>query len=110
MEKSIEAYKQEILTAIKDIEDFSAGFNLPGFIKNVQGYKATVLSLLLIGELMSKMPDSVRKQNSVIPWEQIIGLRHRIAHDYFGLDEDILWKIIHDDIPALRDEIKKLHD
>lgn len=110
MKKTIEAYKEEILQAICDIGDFTAGIDIKTFIKNKQAYNATVLSLLLIGELFSKISVDIRQQNKDIPWDKVIGLRNRIAHDYFGLDADVLWDIVKTDLPKLKVEIQKLHD
>ena len=108
--KTIEPYKGEIINAINDVENFTTNLDMVSFIKDVKTYKATVMSLVLIGELASKIPPEIRSQNTKIPWGDIIGLRNRISHDYFSLDEKVLWQTIKESLPELKIEIKKLHD
>ena len=49
-----------------------------------------------------------------IEWEQIIGIRNVFVHEYFGVDPNIVWEIIRNDIPDLKskllDVIKTLND
>ena len=108
--KTIEPYKEEIINAISEVESFVIGMDMVSFIKDIKTYKATVMCLILIGELASKIPPEIRSQNTKIPWGDIIGLRNRISHDYFGLDEKVLWQTIKESLPELKIEIQKLHD
>jgi uncharacterized protein with HEPN domain len=43
-----------------------------------------------------------------IPWRQVVATRNRLTHGYLGIDNDILWSIIRDDIPVVLEELKKL--
>jgi len=61
-----------------------------------------------IGEAARKVSDETRAAHPEIPWPQIIGLRHRIAHDYFRLDLVRMWEIVQHDVPALIEMIKPL--
>jgi hypothetical protein len=45
-----------------------------------------------------------------IPWRRVVGLRNRIIHEYFGVDLEIVWSVITDDLPPLRSEIKRIID
>jgi uncharacterized protein with HEPN domain len=36
-----------------------------------------------------------------IPWSDIIGMRHKVVHDYLGIDEDIVWQVVSEDLPPL---------
>ena len=67
--------------------------------------EACVFNLSQIGELVSKMNDTFRKENRQIAWEEIYGLRNRIVHDYEGVNLRLIWEIIAEDIPALRREL-----
>ena len=110
MIKTIDAYKEEIIYSINEIEKYTHGLDISSFVKNTQVYNATMMCLALIGETASKLPESVRNQNTVIPWSKIISLRNRISHDYFSLDEEVLWQTIKESLPELKIEIQKLHD
>lgn len=36
-----------------------------------------------------------------IRWADIIGMRHKVVHEYLGVDEDIVWKVVTEDLPLL---------
>jgi uncharacterized protein with HEPN domain len=36
-----------------------------------------------------------------VPWTDIVGMRHKVVHDYLGVDEDIVWEVVTDDLPRL---------
>ncbi|WP_353846958.1 HepT-like ribonuclease domain-containing protein [Chloroflexus sp.] len=61
-----------------------------------------------MGEAARKVSDETRAAHPEIPWNQIVALRHRIAHDYFRLDLVRIWKIVQEDVPALINQIEPL--
>lgn len=62
---------------------------------------ATARNLELIGEAATHIPEAVRTGNPQIPWRQIVATRNRLIHGYLGIDNDTLWSIVRDDVPAL---------
>jgi uncharacterized protein with HEPN domain len=46
--------------------------------------------------------------HSDIPWEKMIGMRNKVIHEYFGIDEEILWKTIKEDLPVFKGKIAKV--
>jgi uncharacterized protein with HEPN domain len=73
-------------------------------------YDATVRNLELMGEAATHIPPTIREAHPAIPWRQIIATRNRLIHGYLGIDNDILWSIIQDDIPALLPQLKVLKE
>ena len=55
----------------------------------------------VIGEAARKVSSDFQEAHPEIPWRQIIGMRHRIVHDYMRVDEDVLWEVVSNDLPAL---------
>jgi uncharacterized protein with HEPN domain len=43
-----------------------------------------------------------------VPWENIIGMRHKVVHDYLGVDEDIVWQVVTGDLPKLVEPLEPL--
>ncbi len=64
-----------------------------------------VLSLVkeveIIGEAAYQVSQATRNSLSEMPWEDIIGMRHRLVHAYFDINLDILWRTVQEDLPAL---------
>lgn len=58
-------------------------------------------NLELIGEAAMHVPDSIRDQNADIPWRMIVATRNRLIHGYLGIDDDIIWSLVTEDIPEL---------
>jgi uncharacterized protein with HEPN domain len=65
-------------------------------------------NLELIGEAATHVPEDVCAGHPEIPWRMIIATHNRLIHAYLGIDDDILWSIIHDDIPALVTALRSL--
>lgn len=62
----------------------------------------------VIGEAARNISVQFQQANPEIPWRQIIGMRHRIVHDYMRVDEDVLWEVVSNDLPALLTQLKKV--
>jgi uncharacterized protein with HEPN domain len=54
-----------------------------------------------IGEAAAHVGHETRSAHPEIPWKQIVGIRHRIVHDYMNVDFDILWEVVTHDLPDL---------
>jgi uncharacterized protein with HEPN domain len=93
---------EDMLEAVARIERYTHGLTLDGFASNEQCADAVVRNLEIIGEAASRFPAEFRTGHPVIEWTQIIGLRHRIVHEYFGVDLEIVWQIIQHDLPTLK--------
>lgn len=55
----------------------------------------------VIGEAARKVSPKFQSEHPEIAWRRIIGMRHRIVHDYMRVDEDILWQVVTKDLPEL---------
>jgi uncharacterized protein with HEPN domain len=80
--------------------------NQTSFISNNLIYDATLRNIELIGEAATHIPDTIRSENSDIPWRMIVATRNRLIHGYLGVDDDILWSIIVDEIPTLLSSLR----
>ena len=62
---------------------------------------ALVKDIEIIGEAAYQVAEIARDQLQDIPWNDIIGMRHRLVHAYFDINLDILWRTVQEDLPAL---------
>ena len=61
----------------------------------------------IIGEAANRVQDERRRAMPDVPWKQIVGMRNRLIHGYIAVDLDILWNVVHDDLPALIERLEK---
>jgi uncharacterized protein with HEPN domain len=66
---------------------------------------AVVRALEIIGETTKKIPEAVREIYPDLPWREMAGLRDKLAHDYFGVNLDVVWKTVTNDLPTLKSGI-----
>ena len=59
----------------------------------------------IIGEAGNHVSDETKSQVSTIEWTQMIGMRNIFVHEYFGVDSNLVWDIIKNDLPLLKDKI-----
>jgi len=55
----------------------------------------------IIGEDGGRVSRDFRERHPEVPWAEVIGMRHKVVHDYLGVDEDIVWQVVTEDLPPL---------
>lgn len=69
--------------------------------RDLQLVWALVKAVEIVGEAAYQMAPESRAQIPGIPWQDIIGMRHRLVHTCFDIDRDILWNTVDKDLPTL---------
>ena len=64
--------------------------------------------LLILGEAVAALSDSFKEEHSEIPWSKIVGMRNVLIHSYFGIDLDVVWSVVEDDLSELHKYIEAL--
>ena len=103
-------YLRDMIEAADKVLSYTEGLDRAAFVERGLVYDATIRNLELIGEAANRLPDEVRQRRSEIPWRDIIGLRNRLAHGYFGVDDDLLWGVVENEIPVLITALRALWD
>ncbi len=101
-------YLQDILESIDDIQSFIKGMSYKSFAEDKKTVNAVIRSIEVIGESARTIPDSVKEENPLIPWEKMMSMRNKLIHEYFGVDLEIIWQTVQEDIPSLRDNVAEL--
>ena len=101
-------YLEDIKSSIAKIENYIKGLSFEEFTKNTLVLDAVVRNLTIIGEAARNIPEEIKLKNPGIAWTEAINMRNKITHEYFGVDEDILWKTIKEDLPPLKKQISKI--
>ncbi len=106
--RNAKLYIDDIIASIDRIEEYIKGIGFEEFVRDQKTIDAVVRNLLVIGEAAKNMPDETRRKHPDLPWFEIIGMRNKVIHEYFGVKEDVLWKTIKDDLPEFKNQIKSL--
>jgi uncharacterized protein with HEPN domain len=69
---------------------------------------ALVKAIEIIGEGAYQLSPGARVKVPGVPWDKIIGMRHRLVHAYFDINLNILWKTVQEGLPPLITELEKL--
>jgi uncharacterized protein with HEPN domain len=100
-ERDPELLVEDIRTACLKIQRFTDGMTKEAFLSNELVVDAVIRNLTVIGEAAQQMPESGRLSYPDVAWHQIAGMRNRIVHDYAGVDLEIVWVVITENIPEL---------
>ena len=100
-------FLQDIYQAAQSIINYTENIEYTDFIVDKKTFEAVCYNLIVIGEASKHIPEALKKQLKEVPFDEILGLRNRLAHDYLGIDNSILWSIINHDIPDLKQHLEK---
>ncbi|MDP3994310.1 MAG: DUF86 domain-containing protein [bacterium] len=93
---------------MKKIENYIKDLSFEEFSKNNLIIDAVVRNLTIIGEAARNIPEETKSKNPEIAWSEAISMKNKVTHEYFGVDEDILWKTIKEDLPDFKKQTSKL--
>ncbi len=106
--KDSRIFIEHILNNILDIENFSKGITLETLKKEIMRQKAIIKSIEIMGEASNNLPKDIKEKYSYVPWKDIVGMRNKLSHHYFGIDLDVVWRTIKEDIPDLKQWMLKI--
>jgi uncharacterized protein with HEPN domain len=101
MSREYKHYLEDILTAIERIQSYLKDVQKEGFLNSNLRVDATLHNLEIIGEAAKSIPNAIRERHPEIEWRKITGLRDIVAHEYFGIDLEIIWDIVQNKLPEL---------
>jgi uncharacterized protein with HEPN domain len=97
-----------ILDFINEIEMAVEGMSKNDFLNHHVVRIAVVKWMEIIGEAANFITEETKAKAKELPWSQIIAFRHVAVHEYFGVEYEIVWKILEDDLQVLKNEIERL--
>lgn len=106
--RTTDLYLTDILEAIGKIEEYTKGLSLDQFRADGKTIDAVVRNLAIIGEAARQISSEVRSKYPNVAWEEMIGMRDKVSHEYFGVDLKIIWETVENDLTALREQINRV--
>lgn len=111
MSHSILEYLEHIKSEINYLQKNSANLQFEEFIDDNTLTRAFLRSIEIIGEAAKNLPDSFKEKHTEIEWKSMAGMRDKLIHAYFGVDYKIVWTVVQQKIPVLKEQIEPIiHD
>ena len=107
-ERDSRLYLSDILDSCAAIQEFVRGLSFEKFCNDRKTSSAVIREFEIIGEAIGKLPDELKQKRPDVEWQDIKDFRNLLIHEYFGVDLEIVWKIIQDDLPILIDAVREI--
>lgn len=102
------SYFLDMLIAAHKIQTFINELSETDFNQSQLHQSAVMRELLIIGEAARGISESGKSQHDKIKWDEILGMRNRLVHEYFRIKIDLVWETIKYDIPILITQLEPL--
>lgn len=101
-------YLDDMLEAVKRIEQYARGVTFEKLKKDTLVLDGIVRNLEIIGEAAKNIPSQFREKYPEVEWKKIGGLRDILAHEYFGIDLEVVWDIVKNKLPGLQEQVSSI--
>jgi uncharacterized protein with HEPN domain len=105
---NIKLYLLDIQNSIQKIFEYIGNLSYDNFQKDHRTIDAVVRNLEIIGEAASQLPRLFKSKHKDIEWRNLIDFRNVIVHEYFGVNLEIVWDIVKNELPFLDEKFKEL--
>jgi len=98
----------DILDAIDKIASYVEGLSYGDFLADPKTQDAVTRNIEIIGEAARSLPADFKERHAEVPWDEIVGMRNVIVHQYFGILPDVVWDVVKNELPSLHSKIAEL--
>jgi uncharacterized protein with HEPN domain len=91
MSRTYDDYLQDILDAASRAVMFLDGVDFGAFEDNIEKQYAVTRALEIVGEAARNIPTKIQGNYPQLPWKEMIGMRNIVLHEYFGVDNEVIW-------------------
>jgi uncharacterized protein with HEPN domain len=99
---------EDILACARNILEFTAGMDPVGFLDDPRTSHAVAFEFTSMSEAARAMPIEIQKRYPLIPWGKMQAIRNVLVHEYFRIDEEILWSASQEEIPSLIAQLEEI--
>lgn len=107
-ERDFRLYLVDIRDSGSAVLAFVKDLSFEEFCNDRKTSSAVIREFEIIGEAVGKLPDELKQKRPDVAWQDIKDFRNLLIHEYFGVDMEIVWKVIQEDIPVLMNAVKEI--
>lgn len=96
---------KHILSAIERVRRYTQGKTYEDLVADDMMYYAVVKNIEIIGEAANMVTSDFQDAHPDTPWKKIKGMRNYIIHEYFQVDDIVVWEVATKDLPALQEQV-----
>ena len=108
MLRDFRLYLDDILEAVQQIRAYVADRSEEVFTKDRKTQDAVIRNLEIIGEAAKNLSANLRKSHSAVPWKDLMGMRDKMIHHYFGINYEIVWQIAKEELAGLLPRLEEI--
>ena len=101
MSRDYKLFLDDIRLSCEKIVRYTTGLTFKQLLEDEKTFDAVLRNLIVIGEGVKHLPLEVQQRHQQVEWREIAGFRDIAVHEYFGIDEEILWDIVQNEVPSL---------
>lgn len=101
-------YLRDMLDNANRAMRFARGMDYKEFIKDEKSIYAVIRAVEIIGEATRNIPEEIRVKYSEIPWRDASDMRNKLVHSYFGINLEVIWQTINEDLPSLANTLEDI--
>jgi len=98
---------EHIIASIAKVEEFTKDFSFETFEKDILHLHATTYNVQIVGEAVYKLTAEFKENHPDTQWGLIEKMRHILVHDYYRINTRVLWEIVKNDIPVLKEQVER---
>jgi uncharacterized protein with HEPN domain len=101
-------FLKDVIDAINRIETYIEGVSKDTFFNHLMMQDAVMHQIEIIGEASNRISDVFQEEHPELPWMEMRAIRNKIVHDYRGIELEIIWDTVRNNLPGLKAHVTRL--
>lgn len=107
-ERDFILFLEDIVESSLKIAEYIIDLDFQHFKWDRKTIDAVIRNFEVIGEATKNLPKDLKDKYPQVPWEDLYSFRNKIAHEYFGVDYEIIWQLAKKELPVVLNDIEQI--